>query len=388
MKEGRQSYSLIRLLAKIFLVVWLLTISFQNTNITLPDFIVTATTAIIVIIYAICSVVQIYSLKNLFFQLIILLIGILSYYFTKTTLVLSILTSINVLKFLGKKEILKYYIILRTAFISWIVILSLLGAIENKYVVVVKSGVHYIGRYALGYTHPNQLAQALGALLLAFFCYKFKEKISLYNLSYFIILCFAIYYLTASRTFLIVASLFILASLLLNIQIKNSKQTIAESVLKYYGIYFLGILGSSLGSSFLMNRVSGKVQAFLYKLNDLLSSRLSFGSAVMQNYDVSLFGTTFDFKKLELWYGKFAVDSGYINLLYSFGLLPFIIFIYLNYKLLSNLYSSRYFVLCLSVLMILMWGTIENILTNVAVNFSILLIGTSIFEQSDNKVSM
>lgn len=82
-----------------------------------------------------------------------------------------------------------------------------------------------------------------------------------------------------------------------------------------------------LGASYLLTRVSGSLQTILYALNQKVSSRLSFSSAVIQNYDLTLFGTTFDFSLLEPIFGKYAVDMSYINLIYGFGLIPALSFL-------------------------------------------------------------
>ena len=159
-------------------------------------------------------------------------------------------------------------------------------------------------------------------------------------------------------------------------------------ILRYSELWIGLALFLSLLLPYFMTIQVGELRFILYKINDLLSSRLTFSASVMENYPLSLFGTTFSFDKLGLIYRKFAVDVGYINLLYSFGLVPFLAFIITTNIVCKKLFELNFYVLLLVFYLMLLWASMENIIVNCSVDFVILLFGSILFNQKSNKVEM
>lgn len=374
-------------LAKIFLVLLLTSAMFNNSYLVLPNEITSSITFLLFFIYLIVSVLKNYNIKRFIEHILVLCVAMISYIATGASLFAYILLSLNVLDVLTIKKILKYFIVVKIISLLIIIFASIFGIINNDFVITVKSGTQWVGRYALGYEHPNQLAQSLGSLLLAIYCYRFNNKVPNLNLIIFLFSSIIIYLLTASRTFLILSILFFLLNFLLSINTGKGEYTLGKHILKHHLFYVLFMLFFCLGASYLLTRVSGSLQTILYALNQKVSSRLSFSSAVIQNYDLTLFGTTFDFSLLEPIFGKYAVDMSYINLIYGFGLIPAISFFIMIELAMSNLYKNNMMVLLIYTYILLLWGVFENIFTNLSVNFILILFARLLFS-SDNKNSV
>lgn len=357
---------------KIYLILLIFNFGFYNTYIVVPNSIGTISTLIMFLIYVMFFVFGIFKIKDLLMNIFLLLIGVLSYLYTGASAFTLVLLSINVLRELEPRTILRYFITIRGVIIFIVIASALIGLIPNHNMVVVKSGINYVSNYALGFTHPNQLAQALGSFLLSLFVLLFPQRVPIWGGGIFLLLSVAIYLLTSSRIFFLCAIIFSLSILLM--QFKQGDK-ILDFLLKYAPVWIILSITISLGFSFEMTRVSGETQRILYWINGFFSSRFSFGSAVMNNYPVTLFGTTFDFSVLESLFGKYTVDIGYVNLLYGFGLIPFIIYVLLNINFSRKIYSKKYRVLLLNIILFAIWAIFENLITNPAINFPILLWG-------------
>ena len=120
---------------------------------------------------------------------------------------------------------------------------------------------------------------------------------------------------------------------------------------------------------------TGLLRTILYELDRLFSSRITFAAAVLGNYKVTLFGGTTDFSLLHNLYGAYAVDNGYINLLYSYGIIFFVIYIIMIVFIMKKLIENQYYMISYAILIISFWGIYENILYLPTINIALLLIG-------------
>lgn len=388
MREYNDLLGFQRIISIIFLIFILISTSFTNTLVTLPKSLNTLITVLLFLLYLIITFSSSYNLKNFIEQIVFLVIAVFSYILTGASVFSILLLSVNVLRNLQIKEILRYYFYIRLLVIVVIVLLSIMGIIDNNYVVISKAGLYRVSRYAFGYAHPNQLAQALGSLLLAYYSMNYSRKLDYSSIITYSIVSITIYQLTLSRAFLIISILFIIFNFILNIKVVGHTKEVGIPILRYSELWIGLALFLSLLLPYFMTIQVGELRFILYKINDLLSSRLTFSASVMENYPLSLFGTTFSFDKLGLIYRKFAVDVGYINLLYSFGLVPFLAFIITTNIVCKKLFELNFYVLLLVFYLMLLWASMENIIVNCSVDFVILLFGSILFNQKSNKVEM
>lgn len=352
-----------------YLIAFLLCYIFYNSKINAPSYVQTILTSFCITVFVIWMLNTKVVLKKLLLFLSILVIGFISYFVTHMSIFLLVLLAIILFDVNDVEKNAKVFFFLR--FVSVLVIMmgALLGIISNPRVDVYKSGIH-VFKYTFGFNHPNQFGQALGVtiLMMILLCKK-----SLINYFGYIFCIIALYIFSGSRTAVICCSLFFIYCALT----KNNKfrSSISKFILKTRWIIIGFILFLGIGLSVLMTKLSGQTLKYLYLFNGLLGSRYSYSSAVLNNYDISLFGNVFDFSYLETLYGNYAVDNSYINVLYGFGIIAFLILVFFSanaIKILLDNGKDNYAVL---ILVLLLWGCFENILFNPGINFGIFLLG-------------
>ena len=136
---------------------------------------------------------------------------------------------------------------------------------------------------------------------------------------------------------------------------------------------------------FLMDKLSGRMQEILWNINGALGSRFSFASAVMNHYDLNLFGNVFDFSYLEYLYGNYVVDNGYVNLLYNFGIIAFVFYVFFSVKSIQFLCKKNNGKLAFLLILLNLWGTVENILFVPSVNVAVFFLGCWLNDNIFNK---
>lgn len=369
-------------LAYVYIIICLVSTGFNNTQITLPTIFQRLLTLLTITIGMFVLIEARYSLKFLIVYVPILLIGILSYIYTKTSIVLLIVLGIVILKDINIQNIILTFCIVRTITILLIIVSALFGIIRNNYVQVSKAGSYVVARYCLGYDHPNQLAEALGTLLLGISVLFFNsKKISKgIALVLFSLLASIIYFLTSSRAFLMCSIFVVVIQFLSLINVTKVLRFIKKySLLCIFIILFLGLV-----LPFTFKNSSGLLQTILYKVNSLMSSRLSFTSAVVQNYRITPLGNTFDFSLLQLLYGdNYAIDNGYIILLYNFGYIVLALYLAVTIFLMKKTIKKENYNVTLMILTISFWGIYQSILMVPSLNFILLLWG-KLFTEKKN----
>ena len=106
----------------------------------------------------------------------------------------------------------------------------------------------------------------------------------------------------------------------------------------------------------------------------------------MQYYDLSLFGNTFDFSILEAVFGTYAVDNSFIYVLYGFGIIAMICWIVFSVRAIRILAESDKSIYAILILVLNLWGCIENILFLPNINIGIFLIGAGLTSTKRYKV--
>ncbi|GHN53129.1 hypothetical protein ME802_09020 [Lactobacillus delbrueckii] len=74
-------------------------------------------------------------------------------------------------------------------------------------------------------------------------------------------------------------------------------------------------------------------------------------------------------------YGYSVVDSGYVNLLFDFGILGFVIFIVLYILTIRRLIREQEYIYLAVLIAVFMWGFTENIFRSFGMNFTVLFWG-------------
>ena len=243
-----------------------------------------------------------------------------------------------------------------------IVTLSLFGVTQN-YIV----GRGSISRYSLGFIYTTNLSQMIVfSIVLNAYTNKFKMKNI--QLLYIQLINLLVYFITNSRAEFIVLEFIILVCLVNNSNIINKSKELKEKIAKFfcysYALYpmlsFIIVCMYSVGGVF-------------YKINSLLSNRLSQTYKVLQQYGIKIFGTNIEFigngiiDKMK--YGSQItsnyVDNEYIQVLFSYGWIFALSFILLLNAVLIYLYKKHEYKKILICFIYLMFGLLNPRIINV-----------------------
>ena len=223
-------------------------------------------------------------------------------------------------------------------------------------------------RYLFGFVHPNTTAifSYCGLILTHFLIFNSEKKEKKYN---FFIMLFFLYviYLTDSRTAMICTLFYFLINFYFLIQkaLKKNKfmLTILVGMIAFFAVIF-------------------NLDFFSYDhLNYLLSNRLYYYSQAINVLTINnkLFQGMGAYTNSATWLtNNVMIDNGYLNYLYQFGLISFIvlvIFLINNFVLIkryvTNVKMKKFlisFYICF-----LIYSFFENILINISSFFAILI---------------
>lgn len=356
---------------KTYIITFLLSYLFYNTEFNMPQWIQTILTIFCLCLFVLWVIREKVNIKMLILYVGILCIGLVSYYITNMSVFLLILLGIIMLGEEDIKSVSNIFIIMRFLSVCVVLISSILGLIPNLSVEVYKSGRH-ISKYAFGFNHPNQLGQALGILVLMFMVTTYYKKQSVYSILY-ILLIAILYVLSGARSATICCMLLLVY--IFFTKNKKWKEKINRVIFKLRWVIMSFILLLGVGLALLMTKLTGTALKYLYIFNGLVGSRYSFSSAVINNYDISLFGNVFDFSYLETLYGNYAVDNGYIFVLYGFGIIALVVLIIFSMRAIKNLMRTGKEIYAILIYILLLWGCMENILFIPTINFGLFLLG-------------
>ncbi len=262
-----------------------------------------------------------YSISYLIFAPILLFAGGMVYYKTGN---LNALMYMFLLVFLYKAEmesVLKIYSVVALFFIVLIVLLAVIGAIPNLQFVQSRSaGV--VVRNSFGFIYPTDFASHCFYLYTAI-SYIFRKKFIIlrtalgFGLAYFIIR-----YCDARLN---AASITVMALIFLYFYFRNDKQR---------RLFALLPLSAGIASS-VMIYLSSKFtwsHPIYVSLNNFFSMRLHLGHEALKKYGIELFGIrgisfTGYGGKTETVLNYDYVDSSYVQMLFTYGMIPVVILI-------------------------------------------------------------
>lgn len=366
---------------KIFIVLFLVSYIFSYTKISFPPILQSLLTAGCLGVFVYYLIENKYSIKVLFIYFFILLLGLASYAITGMSIFLLILLSMIMFNLNDVEIIAKTLLTMRIIALLILIIGCLVGFISNEKVNVYKSGT-YIEKFTMGFNHPNQLGQAFGIIILLFICIT-SEKKGIASKIVSGVSIWVAYIISGSRSMVVICAIYWIFSILIS-GVKK-KNVMSNIVLKSRWIIMALILSLGIGMPMLMTRLTGQALKFLYAFNGLLSSRLSYSAAVMNYYKITLFGNIFDFSYLGTLYGDYAIDNGYIFILYGFGVIAFIIFVFFSMNAVKCLSKNGKFMYALLITVLCLWGCIENILFIPTINIGILYLGVGIEKEHVKK---
>ena len=151
-----------QLISYIFAFLILTYYSFNNTQVTFNGTLQQCILFLLIALFILYLFTRTFKIKELVIYFVFAILGIVSYLSNHSTLFLILALSLAVFSTFSIKELLSFFVIYRSIFISIIIFLSLIGVLNNNGREMYKSSVDSsVNTYSLGFGHPNQAAQAI-----------------------------------------------------------------------------------------------------------------------------------------------------------------------------------------------------------------------------------
>lgn len=309
-----------------------------------------------------------YSFYDIFKIMLLLGSGFLVYILSKNQTPLFFSIAICCLKDINIKKVIKilfYCMVFTTAIM---ILLSTTGIIDNQIIYLLRDG-NVIARYCFGYIHPNIIHMQLLLIVLMYY-YLYDNKNNKILSFIFFIANIILYYFTFSRTS------FYLINIFLIYQLFFSKNNNVNSILIYISKYsYILFCLSSIILSYLYDIIP-----VIYKIDSILTGRVYFMHKLLVNYPITLFGSS-SFENI-------LFDNSYFYLMYSCGLVFFLIYSYFICKMTSYMYKNKYNKELIFILFINALCVVENIFLSVNLNFINLFLVYIVFKKGEQGDSL
>ncbi|MDR2889782.1 MAG: hypothetical protein LBV33_08105 [Lachnospiraceae bacterium] len=304
-----------------------------------------------------------HSIAEWIFILVLSSLGIIAYFNShEKGILLAILTLIG-LKGISLRHLFKIGLVVWGGCFLIMTILGNFDLVLGSIMAHEKNGLGLVLRKSLGYTHPNVLHVSF-AILVAFILYLLTKK----GLTKYILLMVGNIYIflySFSYTGFLFVSLLIFSDFYFTYRHKISKpeRFILQCILPFCLVF--SIVGPHVLDQ----------DGALYRLIDKLMNVRFFASrVVMDTNPLSLFGT-------ELQLNGWALDSSYVNLLLTYGIVLFILFVLLFFAVVHSSLKRDDRKASALLISFLITGVMEPFLVNTAFkNLTWLFAGAWIFE--------
>lgn len=239
-----------------------------------------------------------YTLRELILCLILLMIAILDYYYSKNNTFMILALSIVAFRNIDKTILFRFSFFTRGCTYLLHLILCFIGILDIGY----EAGERV--RYTFGYTHANLAQGEIFAILAYYFLSKNGKIKKRYSL-FMIVISYFVFLFTNSRTGF-------LSTILLLVFYYLAQTKWFQFILKMFGRYIFIFL--TIICFFLSN--------YYYAIQWItgfgtFSSRFQTAYFLERMYKITLFGQA----------TTYVSDLGYVNLLYKYGIILFLLFI-------------------------------------------------------------
>lgn len=231
------------------------------------------------------------------------------------------------------------------------------------------TGISQITRYSLGYYHPN-ITYIYFFIICSLYILKNKNIINYIHLLIILFLSIILYFFTLSRTGLICTIVLIFLCFIYLLRI-----SLPKAILKFfvYSPIIIGICIVILSIFYTENNI------IMSTINKLMSGRLYYNKLFLTPHYLSLFGTNMNI----LSEAETFLDSGFILLLISHGLIFYIIFLYSSFLILKKHQKNKYINIFTCILFsINIYCITEFFLSTILINFILIYYNYLIFDEN------
>ena len=322
-----------------------------------------AVSALVILLLAVSFVRDVTLKPRPHHLLTLLVLGLLSIpaYVTGETMLLFSAALILLGRGIPYRDILTVFYHTAWSSLLALILAHLLGLTDD-----VPMNFSYAAGHSLGMAHPNNLAAA-ASVVIFLWAYRQKKQRGAGAILTVLLLACLLYFVTASRTTLIVQITYCLALLLLSLLRRVHAQKLI------YGIRF-GFVLLMAGSIWMMLH-SGQISALGVDDENFLSRFVSAFSLYSQ-YGVRLFGSYIEFRSLRLALATglpaVILDPAYLYLLVSQGIVAAVIFFLLFAQAVGCQIRRRQLILLLILGMFMLSGLMERYMLDASMNFVLL----------------
>ena len=257
------------------------------------------------------------SYKYLIFSILLLLSGILVYFQTNRLNFLVYSMLLVLLVNVDMKVVLRNYVIVAGILVVGVFLLSLVGMVPNLQ--YNRAGVI---RNSFGFIYPTDFASHCFYLFIAI-SYLLKDKLIWSRTLFgFLLSAFIIKYCDARLNAL---SILLATVIFIYFYYSKGKKLKIFALLPYSAVVFASVV------TYLSYKFSWS-DPFLVSINKLITGRLALGRKAFDTFEVHLFGTrNVQFigsgGKTESVIGYNYVDSSYVQMLFTYGIVPVVLLI-------------------------------------------------------------
>ena len=311
-------------------------------------------------------VYQKYNIKQFVLISITSAILLISVFFTRQTTLLPTFLFVVAAKGIDLKKFLKYLFEALFVTVILIILLALMGTIDNP--IFQRSGSDVI-RHSLGFLHPNLLGAQILQICGLFLVLKW-EKVKTLDFVFILTLAMVSHTFSDSRTSFYLILLMLFLTLLYKGLYKIQKQTILDTIIKYSTFFFPAV-------SILLAHYYQSSHEVFRSLNDMFTGRLALLHRYYQRYGLSIFGQPIIINRTQ------TLDNVYAYLAISFGLLTFLLVIIAYYKCIKILIAKRKTPILISIFVFLVSGLFEVSFFRFTYNYTLVFLSLALYDKWD-----
>jgi len=322
-----------------------------------------------------------YNAKEIIIVLLINMLGIISYFFSKSMNILKVTLILSASKNRNIDKLIKYSFWTGLIIIMLHVICSTVFNIGTLYQEADFGRGEIEKRYFFGFSHAKSLYLMVNITIMCFIYSYYMEmkKVKDRYISLFIIAGVMImaYVFTKSRTGIIMTICMLILSV-----IYSSKKT---NITKNYKILRLMYMSIIITTIVLICFLDGT--KIFNSLNNLLTGRLKFGNMFINKYGVTAFGQEVS-SIYETQYGynlNIALDQGIINPLILYGVIINTLFYMSQIMLIKKYCIAKQYKRVMIIILMIIYSITENVLFYVFSNIGILFIADLLYNSSQNR---
>lgn len=273
-------------------------------------------------------------------------------------------------------KIIKLYFFESLVLCVFVIALAKYGIIENKVYIYEMDRV----RESLGFVHPNTLGVHTMTIIIAYFVWR-KTRIIWIEIGIAAIIELLVYRVTISRSSFIGTMLFLLICVCYKLYLKVGDIKIVKTIynlitlLMTFSVFIFGSI------TVLLSYFFSPEKAWMAKLDQWFSTRLSLGRMGFDMYNASLLG-----QKVKMnsepnyeageWY--FFLDSYYIRSIFEWGLIALAVFLLLYFMVSYRAKRLNEFLILSALSVLALHGMMEVCMSSLVYNPYLLFLMASV----------